>query len=162
LKWVTWDVRVHNFVLFSFLLFENFNFLFFGFHSVIRAGLHPLDLEVGKWLRRHAPGIKPVVAMNKSESLFDGSNSLKAAADEVHRLGFGDPIAISAETGLGMTELYQALKPMLEDYMLQVLNGKQTSFPKRICHSTLKIGSCCKLRISFNIYKLCLTSMKVL
>lgn len=90
----------------------------------VRAGLHPLDLEVGKWLRRHAPGIKPVVAMNKSESLFDGSNSLKAAADEVYRLGFGDPIAISAETGLGMTELYQALKPMLEDYMLQVLNDE--------------------------------------
>ncbi|KAM3762812.1 hypothetical protein ACB098_01G374100 [Castanea mollissima] len=90
----------------------------------VRAGLHPLDLEVGKWFRRNAPGIKPVVAMNKSESLFDGSNSLKAAADEVYRLGFGDPIAISAETGLGMTELHEALKPMLEDYMLQVLNDE--------------------------------------
>lgn len=90
----------------------------------VRAGLHPLDMEVGRWLRRHAPGIKPIVAMNKSESLFDGSNSLKAAADEVYRLGFGDPIAISAETGLGMTELYEALKPMLEDYMLHVLNDE--------------------------------------
>lgn len=95
-------------------------------------------MDVGKWLRRHAPGIKPIVAMNKSESLFDGSNSLKAAADEVYRLGFGDPIAISAETGLGMTELYEVLKPMLEDYMLHVLNGKKTSFSCRICHPTLK------------------------
>ncbi|KAF5448079.1 hypothetical protein F2P56_028644 [Juglans regia] len=87
-----------------------------------RAGLHPLDVEVGKWLRRHASGIKLIVAMNKCESVFDGSSSLKAAADEAYRLGFGDPIAISAETGLGMTELYEVLKPMLEDYMLPVLN----------------------------------------
>lgn len=92
---------------------------------MIRAGLHPLDLEVGKWLRRHASGIKPIVAMNKCETLFDGSSSLKAAADEAYRLGFGDPIAISAETGLGMTELYEVLKPMLEDYMLPVLNGEK-------------------------------------
>ncbi|KAG6652354.1 hypothetical protein I3843_05G000600 [Carya illinoinensis] len=88
----------------------------------VRAGLHPLDVEVGKWLRRHASGIKLIVAMNKCESLFNGSSSLKAAADEAYRLGFGDPIAISAETGLGMTELYEVLKPMLEDYMLPVLN----------------------------------------
>ncbi|KAF5448078.1 hypothetical protein F2P56_028644 [Juglans regia] len=88
----------------------------------MRAGLHPLDVEVGKWLRRHASGIKLIVAMNKCESVFDGSSSLKAAADEAYRLGFGDPIAISAETGLGMTELYEVLKPMLEDYMLPVLN----------------------------------------
>lgn len=143
-------------LLFSFCSFclKISNFFFFGFRFVTRAGLHPLDLEVGKWFRRNAPGIKPIVAMNKSESLFDGSNSLKAAADEVYRLGFGDPIAISAETGLGMTELHEALKPMLEDYMLQVLNGKQTSFPKRICHPTLKNLLFCKLRISLNIYKL--------
>lgn len=89
-----------------------------------RAGLHPLDLEVGKWLRKHAPQIKPIVVMNKSESLFDASGSLAAAANEMCRLGFGDPIAISAETGLGMHDLYLSLRPVLEDYMLHVLNGK--------------------------------------
>ncbi|XP_061357273.1 uncharacterized protein LOC133301637 isoform X3 [Gastrolobium bilobum] len=83
-----------------------------------RAGLHPLDLEVGKWLRKHAPQIKPIVAMNKSESLFDASGSLAAVANEMCRLGFGDPIAISAETGLGMHDLYLSLKPVLEDYIL--------------------------------------------
>lgn len=91
-----------------------------------RAGLHPLDLEVGKWLRKHAPEIKPIVVMNKCESLFDASGSLMAASSEMLRLGFGDPIAISAETGLGMPDLYQSLRPVLEDYMLQVLNGKRT------------------------------------
>ncbi|BFG15606.1 hypothetical protein CerSpe_018790 [Prunus speciosa] len=91
----------------------------------VRAGLHPLDLEVGRWLRKHAPGINLVVAMNKSESLLDGSGTLMAAAAETYRLGFGDPIAISAETGLGMQDLYGSLKPKLEDYMLQVLNTEE-------------------------------------
>lgn len=91
-----------------------------------RSGLHPLDMEVGKWLRKHAPQIKPIVAMNKCESLHDGTGSLAGAAAETLILGFGDPIAISAETGLGMTELYETLRPSLEDYMVQVLNGKVT------------------------------------
>lgn len=89
-----------------------------------RFGLHPLDLEVGKWLRKHAPQIKPIVVMNKCESLFDANGSLRTAASEMFRLGFGEPIAISAETGLGLPDLYQSLRPVLEDYMLQVLNGK--------------------------------------
>ena len=95
-------------------------------YIVIRAGLHPLDLDVGKWFRKHAPGIKPIVAMNKSESLCDGVGSISDAADEALMLGFGDPIAISAETGLGMAALHDALQPLIEDYMLQVLNSKIT------------------------------------
>ncbi|KAL7235573.1 hypothetical protein ACSBR1_018962 [Camellia fascicularis] len=89
-----------------------------------RDGLQPMDLDVGKWLRKHAPGIKTIVVMNKSESLDDGAGSLAAAAGEAHMLGFGDPIALSAETGLGMTELYEVLRPLLEDYMLKVLNDE--------------------------------------
>ncbi|XP_008452192.1 uncharacterized protein LOC103493287 isoform X1 [Cucumis melo] len=87
-----------------------------------RAGLHPFDLEVGKWLRRHTPDINLVVAMNKSESLFDNSCTLLAAGFEAQRLGFGDPVPISAETGLGMQELYWAIKPVLEKYMLKVIS----------------------------------------
>jgi ribosome-associated GTPase EngA len=104
-----------------------------------RAGLHPLDQEVGKWLRRNAPQIKPILVMNKSESLFDADDSLASAANEMSRLGFGDPIAISAETGLGMHDLFLSLKPVLEDYMLRFLNdesaqenscGDETSSPE--------------------------------
>lgn len=84
-----------------------------------------MDLEVGKWLRRHAPEIKPIVAMNKSESLHDGVGSFAEAASEAHMLGFGEPIAISAETGLGMTALYEVLRPPLEDYMVRALNGEK-------------------------------------
>ncbi|CAL5199649.1 unnamed protein product [Lathyrus oleraceus] len=89
-----------------------------------RAGLHPLDQEVGKWLRRNAPQIKPILVMNKSESLFDADDSLASAANEMSRLGFGDPIAISAETGLGMHDLFLSLKPVLEDYMVSLFNDE--------------------------------------
>nr|CAN68886.1 hypothetical protein VITISV_039232 [Vitis vinifera] len=51
------------------------------------------------------------------------SHFVHRAAGEAYELGFGDPIAISAETGLGMAELYEALRPLLEDHMLQVLHG---------------------------------------
>ncbi|KAL0741846.1 hypothetical protein Bca4012_083359 [Brassica carinata] len=87
----------------------------------VRAGLHPLDLEVGKWLRKHAPQIKPIVVMNKSESIGE---SLSEVASEALALGFGEPTAISAETGLGMTALYQVLHPLLEDYMVHTLNDR--------------------------------------
>ncbi|XP_059652139.1 uncharacterized protein LOC132299490 isoform X2 [Cornus florida] len=89
-----------------------------------RDGLQPKDMVVGKWLRKHASGIKTIVVMNKSESLDDGVGSLAAAVGEAHMLGFGDPVPLSAETGLGMTELYEALKPLLEDHMLQILNDE--------------------------------------
>ncbi|KAI0491855.1 hypothetical protein KFK09_026116 [Dendrobium nobile] len=87
----------------------------------VRDGLQPLDLEVGKWMRKHASNIHTIVAMNKSESL-DERGLVTAAAGEAHSLGFGDPIAISAETGLGMAELYETLRPLLEDYALQLPN----------------------------------------
>lgn len=75
-------------------------------------------------MRKHAPGINPIVAMNKCESLHCDANSFAEAAIEAQILGFGEPIAISAETGLGMMALYEALRPMLEDYMVKVLDGK--------------------------------------
>ncbi|KAL9672060.1 hypothetical protein QQ045_028308 [Rhodiola kirilowii] len=85
----------------------------------VREGLHPVDLEVGKWMRKHASGIKIILAMNKSESLDDGAGQLIAAAAETHKLGFGDPVAISAETGMGMADLYDVLMPLLEEYVLK-------------------------------------------
>lgn len=115
---------------------------------MIRAGLHPLDLDVGKWFRKHAPGIKPIVAMNKSESLCDGVGSISDAADEALMLGFGDPIAISAETGLGMAALRDALQPLIEDYMLQVLNSKITF---ALHAPRLQLSTYCKI-FSFLFY----------
>ncbi|XP_031383811.1 uncharacterized protein LOC116197722 [Punica granatum] len=104
-----------------------------------RVGLHPMDAEVGRWLRRHAPGIKPIVVMNKSESLDDASGSLTTVTVEARRLGFGDPIAISAETGLGMADLYQALRPLLEDSMRR-MSKDECSEENSSCEET----SCCE------------------
>ncbi|KAK8935146.1 putative tRNA modification GTPase mnmE [Platanthera zijinensis] len=90
----------------------------------VREGLQPLDKDVGKWMRKHAPKVHTVVAMNKSESL-DEEGLVAAAAGEAHILGFGDPVAISAETGLGMAELYATILPLLEDYVLQLPNDNK-------------------------------------
>lgn len=84
-----------------------------------RDGIQPLDLDVGKWLRKHAPGMKTIVVMNKAELLDNITGSLAAAAGEAYTLGFGDPIALSAETGFGLSELSETLRPLLEDYVLQ-------------------------------------------
>ncbi|GAB4850170.1 hypothetical protein Ancab_029465 [Ancistrocladus abbreviatus] len=91
-----------------------------------RDGLQPMDLQVGKWLRRHTPGMKTILVMNKSELLEDTDGSLAAATGEAYRLGFGDPIPISAETGLGMADLYDALRPLLEEHMAKVLDDGAT------------------------------------
>nr|GMC87316.1 GTPase Der [Ipomoea batatas] len=87
-----------------------------------REGLQPMDIDVGKWLRKHASGIKIIVVMNKAEALSDSDGSLAAAAGEAYRLGFGDPIALSAETGFGMAELHETLRPLLQEYVLQNIN----------------------------------------
>lgn len=84
-----------------------------------------MDLDVGKWLRKNAPGMKTIVVMNKAESLDDYDGSLAAAVGESYTLGFGDPIALSAETGMGMAELHETLRPLLEEYVLQNVNGKK-------------------------------------
>ncbi|KAE8681836.1 hypothetical protein F3Y22_tig00111303pilonHSYRG00038 [Hibiscus syriacus] len=93
--------------------------------------------EVGRWLRKHAPGVNPIVAMNKSESLHNDTNSFAEAATEALKLGFGEPIAISAETGLGMTMLYESLRPMLESYMNKVLDAK---YPTVRIQTVLLVG----------------------
>lgn len=87
-----------------------------------RDGLQPMDLDVGKWLRKHAPEIKIIMVMNKAESLDDGFGSVDAAAGEARMLGFGDPIALSAETGLGMNDLYEVLRPLLEEHMMKIVD----------------------------------------
>lgn len=85
--------------------------------------MHHLDVEVGKWLRKHVSGIKLVVALNKAESLFDGNDSLATVASEAYRLGFGEPIAISAETGMGLQDLDETLRPILKYHVIKLING---------------------------------------
>jgi GTP-binding protein len=69
-----------------------------------RAGLTPLDRHFARWLRRSG---KPVVLVaNKAE----GKQAI-AELDDAYALGLGDPVAISAQHGEGLGELYESLRP---------------------------------------------------
>ncbi len=72
-----------------------------------REGLTPLDEEIARWLR---VGDTPViVAANKAEGRGGEAGRLEAYA-----LGLGDPLAISAEHGEGVVDLFEALRPFIE------------------------------------------------
>lgn len=120
------EPNVFHLLCYSHLMLKSYSNLGCMFKS--RDGLQPLDLDVGKWLRKHAPGMKTIVVMNKAELLDNVSGSLGAAAGEAYTLGFGDPIALSAETGFGLAELSEALRPLLEDFVLQNIDGKFSRF----------------------------------
>jgi GTPase len=72
-----------------------------------REGVTPLDEEIARWLRAGRTAV--VVAANKAEGRGGEAGRLEAYA-----LGFGDPIAISAEHGEGVVDLFEALRPLLE------------------------------------------------
>ncbi|MGV3481629.1 MAG: ribosome biogenesis GTPase Der [Sphingobium sp.] len=72
-----------------------------------RAGIVPLDAEIGRWLRA---GNTPVVlAANKAEGRAGNDGVLEAL-----ELGFGDAVELSAEHGEGMVELFEALMPYVD------------------------------------------------
>lgn len=72
-----------------------------------RAGLTPLDEEIGRWLRSVAAPV--VLVANKAEGRAGEQGVLEAYA-----LGLGDPIPLSAEHGEGVVDLFDALRPYVE------------------------------------------------
>ena len=73
-----------------------------------REGVTPLDAEIARWLR---VGETPVIVVaNKAES-----RASEAGVLDAYRLGLGDPVQISAEHGEGVADLFEALRPLLED-----------------------------------------------
>ena len=72
-----------------------------------RAGVVPMDEEIGRWLR--AEDTPVVLAVNKAEGRAGEQGALEALA-----MGFGDPLQISAEHGEGLADLFEALLPHLE------------------------------------------------
>lgn len=71
-----------------------------------RAGVTPLDAHFAHQLRRSQ---KPILlAANKCEGKAGEAGRLEAYA-----LGLGDPVALSAEHGLGLDELYDFLRPLI-------------------------------------------------
>lgn len=72
-------------------------------------GLHVLDQDLAKWVRRHK---KPVVLVaNKCETM----RANLEVDHEIYKLGMGEPLLISAEHGHGMPDLYTRLKTELAD-----------------------------------------------
>ena len=72
-----------------------------------RAGITPLDEEIARWLRTEDAEV--VLVANKAEGRAAENGLLEA-----YSLGFGEPVAISAEHGQGMGDLFEALQPHLE------------------------------------------------
>ena len=72
-----------------------------------REGLTPLDEEIGRWLRAETTPV--IVVANKAEGRAGETGMLEA-----YRLGLGEPIAISAEHGEGVADLFEALRPHVE------------------------------------------------
>ncbi len=71
----------------------------------IRAGVTPLDKKTAQILRKVG---KPVVlAANKAEGK-------EQFVQDLYSLGFGEPVLISAEHGLGMSDLFDALLPYIQ------------------------------------------------
>jgi GTP-binding protein len=72
-----------------------------------RVGLTPLDEHIARWLRA---GDTPVVLVgNKAES-----SAADAGLMESFALGFGEPIAFSAEHGQGLADLFHGIRPHIE------------------------------------------------
>ncbi len=72
-----------------------------------RAGVTPLDEHFAAWLRRG--GTPLIVVANKCEGQVG-----EAGLAEAHGLGLGDPVALSAEHGLGLSDLYDAIRTIRE------------------------------------------------
>jgi GTP-binding protein len=72
-----------------------------------REGVTPLDEEIGRWLRAESTPV--VVVANKAEARAGEAGILDS-----YRLGLGDPIAMSAEHGEGVADLFEALRPHVE------------------------------------------------
>jgi GTPase len=72
-----------------------------------REGVTPLDEEIGRWLRAETTPV--ILVANKAEGSASRSGILEA-----FRLGLGEPVAISAEHGEGIADLFDAIRPHVE------------------------------------------------
>ena len=71
-----------------------------------RAGITPLDEEIGRYLREQE--VPVVVVANKAEGKAGESGAMEAYA-----LGLGEPLAMSAEHGEGIADLFGGLWPII-------------------------------------------------
>ena len=85
-----------------------------------RQGVTAADRHFADWLRRSGKAV--VLVANKTES-----GAAFAGIGEAYRLGLGDPVAISAEHGEGLAELYERLEPFAADRPLVAADQREKS-----------------------------------
>lgn len=93
-----------------------------------RAGLLPADRVFADLVRKS--GKPAILVANKSEG-----HGGEAGALESYALGFGEPVALSAEHGEGLSDLYQALRaalPEQTDHVEEEAEGGETTRPIRV------------------------------
>ena len=91
-----------------------------------RDGITPLDEEIGRWLRAESTPV--VVVANKAEG-----RAAEAGILDAYRLGLGDPVAVSAEHGEGVADLFQAIRPHVEhEHFDAADNGPDSEHPLQL------------------------------
>ncbi|EIE20905.1 small GTP-binding protein [Coccomyxa subellipsoidea C-169] len=95
-----------------------------------RSGLVPEDEALVAWLRKCLTA--PVLlAANKAERRGrSGVSGVSDALSEATRLGLGEPVAISAETGEGLVDLYTAMQPMIDKIIEERASQREEAAPK--------------------------------
>src|SRR4051794_26432945 len=87
-----------------------------------REGLTALDEEIGRWLRVESTPV--IVVANKVEG-----RAAESGAIEAYALGLGEPIAISAEHGEGVADLFEAIRPHVEHEHFEAANEDPDARP---------------------------------
>ena len=90
-----------------------------------KIGITPDDMDLCRWLRRKKSDI--ILVANKCES-----NASESGILEAFNLGLGEPVVISAEHGLGMANLYAALRLKEQKLIGKEKNGLSQAKTQRV------------------------------
>src|SRR5690349_2324590 len=90
-----------------------------------RQGVTPLDEEIARWLRVETTPV--VVVANKAEG-----RAAEAGILDAYRLGLGDPVAISAEHGEGVADLFEAIRPHVEHEHFEADDEEEGDHPLKL------------------------------
>lgn len=90
-----------------------------------RAGVTPLDEEIARWLRSSKTPI--VLAVNKAEG-----KQAETTIMEAYGMGFGEGVAISAEHGEGLADLFQALLPHVDSGVEAEVDNEAPDAPLKL------------------------------
>jgi GTP-binding protein len=99
-----------------------------------RAGLTPLDEEIGRYLRQQSE-VPVVLVANKAEGRA-GDHGLF----EAFSLGFGEPVGLSAEHGEGLADLFDALLPLLEPLQPEEVDPDEEEDEEALENAPLKLA----------------------